>query len=307
MDFKNIKLLLTRTTGRGILLTKKYSPEILIGVGIIGVIASTIMACKASTKAEAVLDRAKKKLDTIHLVKDTEVAKEEKTTYTDRDYKKDLTIAYVQTGVDFVKLYGPAVTLGIASIACILGSHGIMKKRNLAVVAAYKLVEQSFSDYRKRVVEEFGESKDYELKHGIKKVECATFDCANGDNKESAEILGVLDPNALSQYAKFFDESSTQWSKQSEYNLTFLKCQQTYANDMLHARGHVFLNEIYDNLGIPRTQAGAIVGWVMGKGDDFIDFGIFYGDSMKKRDFVNGYERSILLDFNVDGIIYDLI
>jgi hypothetical protein len=131
----------------------------------------------------------------------------------------------------------------------------------------------------------------------------------NGKKIKSKKTIEVTDPNGVSQYARFFDESCVQWSKTPEYNLTFLNCQQNYANDLLHSRGHVFLNEVYDMLGIPRSQAGAVVGWVLGKDNDvgYIDFGIYDGNRMRARDFVNGYERSILLDFNVDGVIYDLI
>ena len=90
-------------------------------------------------------------------------------------------------------------------------------------------------------------------------------------------------------------------------NLFFLKAQQTNANVQLTVRGHVFLNEVYDMLGLPRTAAGAIVGWVRGNGDDVIDFGIWDNNDINS-DFVNGYNRSkILLDFNVDGVIYDII
>ena len=91
----------------------------------------------------------------------------------------------------------------------------------------------------------------------------------------------------------------------------FLRAQQQYANDKLIAQGHLFLNEVYDMLGLPRTKAGAIVGWVYDDnnavGDNFVDFGIYDVHRETARDFVNGYERSILLDFNVDGVIYDLI
>jgi hypothetical protein len=63
-------------------------------------------------------------------------------------------------------------------------------------------------------------------------------------------------------------------------------------------------------LGIDRSKAGSVVGWVItkeGTGDNFIDFGVFDGDNPRARDFVNGREGSILLDFNVDGVIYDKI
>ncbi|MCX7817553.1 MAG: DUF6353 family protein [Syntrophales bacterium] len=304
MKLEVIKSTIIRTAGRSGLLLRKHSPEILMGVGVIGVVTSAVMACRSTLKAEEVIDEAKKKIDKIHYAKET-ISVEE---YTEQDYKKDLAVAYVQTGIDFVRLYGPAVLVGVASIGCLVGSHNIMRKRNIALVAAYKAVEQSFSDYRKRVVAELGEDKDYQFKHGIKTEVVDGVEIGeDGKKKKTKNVVTTMDPNGISQYARFFDESCVQWSKTPEYNLMFLKCQQNHANDLLHSRGHIFLNEVYDMLGIPRTQEGAVVGWVKGEGDDFVDFGIFDGNDTKKRDFVNGYERSILLDFNVAGVIYNMI
>lgn len=305
MNINNIKTNVMKLTGRRMLIVKKHSPEILMITGVVGVIAGTVMACKATLKAEEVLDHAKEKFETIKQAKELANPQE----YTQQDYQKDLTIAYVQTGVDFVKLYGPSVVVITASIACMLSSHNIMKKRNLALMAAYKAVEKSFNAYRSRVVEELGIDKDREFKTGIKREYETVIEVDESGKKVKVKkpIDVIDDPNKISEYARFFDESCRNWTKSPEHNLTFLKVQQNYANDLLQAQGHVFLNEIYDLIGVPRTQAGAVVGWVRGNGDDFVDFGIWTSDREKVRDFVNGYERSILLDFNVDGVIYDLI
>jgi hypothetical protein len=317
MNFNNIKNGISLTVGRGSLILRKYSPEILITTGITGIVVSTVMACKATLKADGVIENAKQKLDKVHQAKETV----DKAEYTEKDYRKDMTVVYIQTAVDFVKLYGPSVTLGVLSIGCILGAHGIMKRRNLALIAAYKTIEQSFTDYRKRVVAELGEDKDRQFKYGINKVTVnqETTD-ENGNKVNTNETIEVIDPNNISQYARFFDESCTQWSDTPGYNMMFLKCQQNYANDLLHSRGHLFLNEVYDMLGIPRSREGIVVGWVKGAGDDFVDFGIFDANNdgyrtynvcdtvgEERRDFVNGYRKSILLDFNVAGTIYDLI
>lgn len=301
----HMKNALVKATGRKGLIIQKHSPEILLTVGIVGLVGATVMACKASTKAEFVIDTAKDKIDEVHEALEITDGKGK---YTQKDAQKDMVIIYTQTAVDFGKLYGPSVLLGAASIACILGAYGIMKKRNVALMAAYKAVEQSFNTYRQRVIEEYGPEKDFQYKTGIRSEEVQVVEVdENGKKIKSKKTVETIDPNTISQYARFFDEASTQWSKTPEYNLTFLRVQQNHANDLLHSRGHVFLNEVYDMLGIPRTQAGAIVGWVRGEGDDFVDFGIFDGQKGVVRDFVNGYERSILLDFNVAGVIYNLI
>lgn len=308
MKLANITGKLSKMTGKTGLIFKKYSPEILLVVGITGTIASTVLACRATLKVNDILDEHqenKKKINGVwEKVKEGEIPLDD---YSETDYKKDLTTAYIQTGANFVKLYGPAVTLGAASIACIIGGHGIMKKRNVALVAAYKAIEEGFNSYRQRVKEELGEETDYRYKNGIRSEEVIDIEkTKDGKTKKVKREKLVDDPNGLSVYARFFDESCEQWSKTPEYNLMFLKAQQNYFNNMLQARGHVFLNEVYDALGIPRSQAGTIVGWVIGDGDNFIDFGIFDGERERARAFVNGDEPSIRLDFNVDGVIYDL-
>ena len=323
-----VKTAVSKSAGRGGLLLKKHSPEILIGVGVVGVVASTVMACKATLKAQEVISEKNKNLSAIREAKELIGKKSymsdpqgKPIEYTEHDYRKDLAVAYAQTGVEFIRLYGPAVLVGVVSIGCIVGAHGIMKRRNLALIAAYKAVEKSFSDYRKRVVDEFGEEKDRHFKNGVHAETITVTEVdENGKKTKVKRTVETVDPNGISQYARFFDESCSQWSNMSEYNLIFLKCQQNFANDLLQTRGHVFLNEVYDMLGIPRSQAGAVVGWVKGVGDDFIDFGIFDVDtkeyrnervndtiSEERRDFVNGYKNSVLLDFNVSGVIYDLI
>ena len=112
------------------------------------------------------------------------------------------------------------------------------------------------------------------------------------------------DNKSCSQYARFFDECSAAWQKDSKYNLMYLKSTQNLMNDRLRSRGHLFLNEVYDHLGLPRSKEGQIVGWIYDTenpiGDNFVDFGIF--DDRSKPD-ISEFENSILLDFNVDGNI----
>lgn len=300
-----MKQSIKKTTGRTGLVLRKHSPEILMGVGIVGIVGSTVLACKATLKLEEVLYDAQHTLDTIDRTLEDEMYEGR---YGEEDAKKDKTIVYAKTAVELGKMYAPAISLGVVSVACLVGSHSIMKRRNVAVVAAYKAVEESFANYRRRVVEEFGKDKDEEYRYGIIRTEeTVTETDENGKKTKVKKTVDTLDPNHISQYARFFDEGCSNWSKTPEYNMIFLKAQQNYANDLLKARGHVFLNEVYDMLGMERSQAGAVVGWVLDKdSDNFVDFGMYNGDE-RGRAFVNGYERSILLDFNVDGVIYDLI
>lgn len=288
---------------------KKHSPEILIVAGVAGAVTSAVMACKATTKLNDILEESKEQVDKIHeAMEHPENLPEE---YTEEDGKKDLTIVYTQTAVKLLKLYGPSIVLGGLSITAILTSNNIMRKRNIAIAAAYTAVDKSFKDYRGRVVERFGKDLDRELRYNIKKeeVEETIVDEKTGKEKTIKKTIDVA--NDVSEFAKFFDDGCTGWTKDPELNLAFLIKQQAFADDKLKANGYLYLNEVYDMLGIPRTKAGQIVGWIYDEknpiGDNYVDFGIFDSNKVKNRDFVNGYERTILLDFNVDGNILNLM
>ena len=286
---------------------KKHSPEILVIAGTVGTVTSAVMACKATAKANVIMEEHKEQMDKIHEVAETTNNDE----YSEEDLKKDTTIVCVQTGVKYAKLYGPSVALGVLSITSILAGHNITRKRNVALAAAYTAVDKSFKEYRGRVVERFGKDLDRELRYNIKAKEFTDTvkDEKTGKEKVTKNIVNVVDPNLYSEYARIYDDGCNGWTKDPELNLAFLKKQQNYADDRLKARGYLFLNEVYDILGIPRTKAGQVVGWIYDEehpiGDNFVDFGIFNADIEKTRDFVNGYERSIILDFNVDGPILD--
>lgn len=313
MNFSNAIQTAKFAIGRGGLVLKKYSPEILTAAGVIGTVGSTVLACKATLKVEDILDEAKKKSNLINAVHDGEI--EVDAEYTDKDYSKDLIVNRTQTAVKLIKLYGPAITLGALSITAILGGQHILRKRNVAVMAAYKLCEESFNNYRSRVKDELGEEKDRQFYYGMTEETVKDkVKSKDGKTKTVTKKVEKAPDHLYSQYARFFDEANINWDKSPEQNMYFLKMVQNQMNDKLKARGHVFLNEVYDALGFDRSEAGQLVGWVWDKdntameaGDGYIDFGIFDGSDYAKRAFVNGDERSILLDFNIDGMIYDLI
>lgn len=288
---------------------KKHSPEILVVAGVTGTVVSAVMACKATTKVSTILEETKQQVDAVHNVLENEGLAEE---YTPEDGKKDLAIIYAQTGLKFVKLYGPSVALGAVSIACILTSNNILRKRNMALAAAYATEHLGFKEYRERVVERFGKELDRELKYNIKAQEIEET-VVNEDGTETTitKTVETAEFKSESDYSKFFDEYCTGWTKDPEYNRRFLNLQQSYANKKLQANGYLFLNEVYEMLGIPKTKAGQVVGWIYDEanpiGDNYVDFGIYDLHNKDKRLFVNGHERSILLDFNVDGNIWELM
>lgn len=307
------KQTLVRTMNKVGLQLKKHSPKILMGLGIAGSVASTVLACKATLKVSSILEEKNKMVEAIH-----NCVKDETVDYTEEDKKKDLTIVYAQTGVKLAKLYLPSIILGAASITSIISGYKILNKRNVALAAAYTVVDKGFKNYRKNVVERFGEEVDRELRHNIKakQIEEKYTDKDGNEKTRKKTVYEIAEDKkpgeGVSEYAKFFDEWNTdEHSKDPEYNLMFLRHQQDYANEILKAQGYLFLNEVYEMLGIPKTQAGQVVGWIYDEknpnGDNYVDFGIYDLHDPKKRDFVNGLERNILLDFNVDGVIYDKI
>ena len=289
---------------------KKHSPEILVVAGVVGTVASAVMACKATLKVNDILEETKVEIEKVKTVVADETLSEEK--YSEQDAKKDLAIIYAHTGIKFVKLYGPSIILGTLSITGILASNNILRKRNIALAAAYKAIDTGFKEYRSRVVERFGEELDKELRYNVKAKEIKekVVD-EKGKEKSVKKTINVADPNFYSDYARCYDDGCKGWVKDSEYNLMFLRNTQSFMNEKLRAQGYLFLNDVYDALGIPRSKAGQVVGWIYDEknpnGDNFVDFGIYDLYKEGSRDFVNGYERTIWLDFNVDGPILDLI
>lgn len=315
---------MTRTINRAGLHVKKHSPEILLVTGIVTGGVALVAACRATTKLESVLNETKSNVDKVKectLAGQIQIQDGDHITtveYTEEDSKKDLTIFYAKGALNVAKLYAPAAALGAISLTCILASHGIIRGRYSALTAAYTAVDSSFKDYRKRVTERFGEELDRELKYNIKAKEVEEV-VVHEDGTETVvkkDVSLIDDPNLPSAYARYFDHLCTGYDdagtvEAHEHNLTFLKLQQKYATQRLKTVGHLFLNEVYEMLGIPHSSAGALVGWVYDEknpiGDNFVDFGIYDMYSANARDFVNGRDKVILLDFNVDGPIYQLL
>ncbi len=296
--FNKVKTVATRA----VMKVEKHSPEILVVAGVAGTIVSAVMACKATTKVNDILAEAKDTLDIIH--DGSEVGEINGTAYNADDAKKDTVIVYAQTGLKLAKLYGPAVILGTLSITGILASNNILRKRNVALSAAYATIDTSFKEYRKRVVERFGEEVDTELKYGTKAQQYTEneVDPETGKVKKVKKTVNVADANLKSDYATYFDRRSRNYDNNRDYNYMFLKAQQAFANDKLQTQGHLFLNEVLDDLDLPRTPAGQIVGWTKDGPDGYVNFRILE----VMRELEDGrLEPALLLDFNVEGNIWE--
>ena len=310
-----------RTVSKASFQIKKHSPEILMVAGVVSVVGGTVLACKATIKAAEILADSKKDIDAVHeCLENEELVKSGK--YTEEDSTKDLTVIYAKTGVNLVKTYAPAVAVTAVGVTCMLAANNILRKRNVALAAACATVTNEFKSYRKGVLERFGERVDRELKLGIKakEVEETVVNPETGEQTIEKKTVDVVDDTSISSeystFARLFDELNPYWENDPEYNMKFLKCQERYANDLLKTRGHLYLNEVYDMLGIPRSKAGQVYGWIYDEnnpvGDNYVDFGLYavYKNSENRRAqsaFINGEEPSIMLDFNVDGNIFDMM
>lgn len=290
---------------------QKKSPEILMVTGIVGVVVTTVMACKATVKATEVTEETKNALNDIHEASETGITKAGKE-YSKEDTQKDLVNVYVHTGMNYAKLYAPAVLCGATSITCFVMSHHIQKKRNVALATTLAATTKSFKDYQGRVIERFGEQVEKELRYNIKaqEVEEKVTD-EKGKTKTVKKTVNVpatagWDPSKYSPYARMFDETNSSWMPSIDQNLYYLKARQAQATDMLRARGHLVLNEVYDMLNMPRTTMGMVVGWLYDPkrpelGDTFVDFGI--QEIRTPREDTDGFDTAFMLDFNVVGDI----
>lgn len=285
----------TRILSRGAVIVGKRSPEILLTSGIVTGVVAAVMGAKATLKLEEEVDTLQEDRENVEKLV-------EAGGYDDKpkELARDKAYIYTKSFMQVAKIYAPAVGLGVLSISCILAAHGIMRKRNAALVAAYTTLDKAFREYRQRVVEVFGEDAELALERGAK------VDREKESDDETPDTHSVTSP--INPYVRYFDEYNMNWTKNAAVNKTYLISAQNYFNDRLRATGHVFLNEVLDHLGFKHSQVGALVGWVWkGEGDSYIDFRIDDPASEASRAFMNEEERSIRLDFNVDGVIYDLI
>ena len=299
-----------RFAGKAEFTIKKNSPEILLGAGIVGFVGTVVLACRATCRADEVLEFHRRKIKDIEDAKEIADADPEgEMSYDIEIYRQDKAIRYLKTTGNLAKLYAPTVAVGALSLACILTSRNIMQKRYLGVVAAYNGLSAAFEEYRKRVRDEYGEGLDKHFRYGTTYDELPVYDENGKKTKEKEQVekteTEMVIPNDDS--CRFFDSSNPNWDKNPTFSMMWLRGQQNILNDILHTRGHVFLNEVYDALGFPHTPQGAVLGWIDGEGDNCIDFGLYDQNKENVRRFVNGVDNVIMLEFNHDGVIWDKI
>ena len=300
---------ISRKVAERALLAEKHSPTILFGVGVVSMVGSTVLACRATLKLDDVLRAVEEDKAKAVRVKNQVAAGEvpEGVTYSESEFKRDNAIILTRGVGSVVKLYAPSIILGGVGVACLTKSHTLLRERNAALTAAYIAIDTAFKRYRERVIDRYGEETDRELRYDSEEV--TVIDEDTGKALDTVRVA----PGEPSGYARWFDEENSNWHAHpmDEYNWLWLRSQQNWANDMLRARGHLFLNEVYSMIGLSHTSAGSIVGWLYDRnnerGDNYVDFGCWGKDDGQPLDFFNGREGAILLDFNVDGPIWDLM
>lgn len=294
-------------TGR--MIVKKHSPEILMVCGIVGTVTGAVIAAVNSYKKLPDINQAHEdKIDSIEWEVHNEVVTEEE----GKKLAKKECAVYV---LNIAKIYAVPVLIEGASIAMICASNGIMRKRVAGISAALAATDSAFEAYRKRVVNQFGEDVDKALLNGTSEIEITNLD-ENGDGQP--EKVLIVDPNAPSRYARYFKRYSDSgvknpyWCDDSTHLEYWFNLEQSYLNDLFKAKGFLTLNEAYKELGFEETQAGMVVGWVFdpkeGEGDNYIQLNItkvnIPSDEFDEDDN-RLTEPAYLVDFNVDGNIYD--
>lgn len=300
---------------------KQHAPEILVTTGIILTGASTVAAVKLTPKCKAIKEQKEEELKAVE-----ECLALNDPQYTQKDAKKDLPIIKTKAIVNTIKVYLPAIALFGGGVICILSGMGILKKRNSVLASFGILATEKLKKYRKNVAEKYGEDVEKELYYGIKEM---IVEKEDEKGKTKKEKIKAMDENFIKneQFCRCFDECSTVFDKEDplNHNKILVLNAQKFCNLKLKSRvkydqdgnvikpGYLFLNEVYETLGFDKTKDGQTIGWIYNPEEDgpidethkYIDFGLYRGDDATNA-FMNNKEKSVWLDFNVDGPISHL-
>lgn len=308
MNLTNLTNTLSRVGTAALRTLEHHAPKILLGASIVCGIGATVTACKATLKLPETM---KEITENVEAAKAIEVEEGEQ----DATKNKEVVKSYISGGVKLAKLYGPSVGLTVTSVACALAGNRMMNQRYAGALAALGSTEKMFDNYRKRVVEEFGEEKDTQFANGIREVvteepvlnkDGTPKTDKNGEVKTTKKTSVEYDPS-VNKYSRMFDEvSSREWDPNPDYNVTTLLGRQQYFNDMLHSHRYLFLNTVYKELGYPITAYGQDMGWIID--DDtpnaVVDLGLYdLTNSGKRRiEDIDKYANACLLTFK--GVRY---
>ena len=310
---------LTRMIGKGKLTLKKNSPEILLVSGIISGGAALAFAIKSTLEVEKVLDDHVQRMQKIKDVEDNEKIEDDKghaIVVTPQVKKRLVALQYGRTALSFTKLYAPTIIFASLSLTCILTSHGIMRKRNLALAATLATVRTAYDEYRGRVIRDLGKEMDNHFLYDTVE-ETVERKVVDENGKEKTKKEKIQKPQFANAYSRIFDNCNApdQFEKDGSANYLFIRAQMLHLQDKLKANGYLFLNDVYKALNFPITLAGQSAGWIYDYNDPENTQIFFEGFDVEEvnnspavRDLMNGYENSIIINFlNVrDDILTDI-
>ena len=280
----------------------KAKPKLMLAGGLIFIGAGVVAACRGTLKTEKDIKA--------YAVESEDWRRAEE--HDGLSYRKEKVGSFLGLCGHTARNYIPAAICIGSGVALIIGSHNVMQSRIGMLSAAYVTLDEAYQGYRERVIEDLGEDADRKYRLGVEKKEIETTKVLkNGKEKTVKKAVNYIhnDGRPYSPYARYFDSFTApgEWRNDPGYCDMFLRSQQSIANEQFQARGHLFLNEVYKMLGMPEIPEGQLVGWYKGMGDDFVDFGLLEVVNEKARDYVNGPTECFVLDFNVDGPIWDLL
>lgn len=205
----------------------KHSPEILTGIGVTGMITTTVLAVKATPKALTLIEDKKKELNVDKLtVKDTIVA------------------AW--------KPYIPAAVTCVVSASCIIGASAVSTKRNAALATAYAISEKTLLTYRDKVVETLGEKKEKEIREKVAQDE------VNKKPVSSTQIITTSKGDTLCM-----DAISGRYFKS---DIDIIKKAVNELNRQMTHHNYISLNELYNEIGLEPIKTGDSLGWNIDNG-----------------------------------------
>lgn len=301
-----------------------HGGTVLLAGGLAGMTAGAVLACVKSVKEVPAT-----------LAEESEALAEAKETQDGRKIARQAIVSAVKIARHYII---PATIFSIGGVSVVMAKQHEHKKL-IAVAGAYNSLLAAYEQYRKRVIEAEGEEQDRKYIHGETDIEIVEEkEGKNGKKRKTTKIvkaIGSGDSESL-YHRHFCRATSSQWIDDPMYNFQYLKVAEQNFNNKLQAQGYVLLSDVYDTLGfeLEGHSNAAMVGWILGDGDNYIDFGIYspnHSLSMRSEnntsmavasgmqkpeiskpvDDINWadaeYEGSFWLDFNCDGIIIDKI
>lgn len=276
---------------------KKHSPEILLGVGIVSGVAATVAACKGTLEIDKVLAKHNETMDKI---RSYPVDKE----YTEEKKKKDTTVTYIRTAASIAKIYAPAIALGALSVTSILASYNVIHKRNVALSAAYTALDQTFKEYRQRVIDKIGAEAEEKIYYNLEDGEVEEKVTDDKGKEKTVKKKVKIAKGGGSEFSKYLTRANSNYTDSEDYLGLWLRGKQNYYNDKLEADGYLILNDIYRDMGFEDTKSGMIAGYVTSrKNPKYVE--ITCKPVYLPSEYDGELEKCYLIDFkDVDPDIY---